>query len=506
MGSSAMGLGMALGMEAFVSIHMSIFVFKPLAALISKKKQKKIFWTLFLIRAAFLLYCDFFVSTGIAFIDFFAVFVGAFIVTPIYMFFGNSRLPDEDDGKGKEYAEVFNGVDKNGLDEKVSYENRVGAGVVNEEQKVPVHKRRVSPQDFDPVFSLPEDECIDSFISSEMERAGITDEKGMIPAEVLHRKNILNVIFAVLVYIYISLIFFHFPPATYAVGLVILVVYSILSSRYSLKKYIKKEVMSRPQEKMSNIVMNVKASLVADYSKKFKAVVMAAAVAGSLITFINPRIMYEKAENGVNVRFYTFGLTNMTSVTIPESYKDEDVVGLRGNTFSNMFLLNKVTLPDTITEIRGQAFKNCQSLESVELPHRLEYLGGGAFYNCSSLKQIELPDTLEYLGGESFYGCTSLKYVKLSEKLTEIRGNTFEDCKSLLRIEIPDSVSRIGGHAFYGNESLAEVVISPESSLKEIGSSAFRQCGSLSEITLPRGVYINERAFKETYADIKYYE
>lgn len=161
----------------------------------------------------------------------------------------------------------------------------------------------------------------------------------------------------------------------------------------------------------------------------------------------------------------------------------EKVVGLRGNTFSNMPFLSEVTLPDSITEIRGQAFKNCRSLERVTLPEHLTYLGGEAFYHCSSLEEVNLP-----------------------AGLTEIRGNTFEECSSLLRIEIPDNVTRIGGHAFYGNTSLEEVVISPDSKLQQIGSSAFRCCDSLREITLPRGVSVNERAFKETPVRIDYYE
>lgn len=99
MGSSGIGLWMALGIEAFVSIHMSVFVLGPLSSLISKKNQKKTFWKLFLIRAAFLLYCDFFVSTNIVWIDFMAVFVGAFIVVPIYTIFGNKRQPDKKDNK-----------------------------------------------------------------------------------------------------------------------------------------------------------------------------------------------------------------------------------------------------------------------------------------------------------------------------------------------------------------------------------------------------------------------
>lgn len=344
-------------------------------------------------------------------------------------------------------------------------------------------KRIVHAEDFDPLFAMPEEDCVEGFIKREMQRAGITEEQNLIPEDMLRRKNILNAILAVLLFVYISLFFFHFPMKTYVIGLLILVVYAFLASRYQLIKYLKKEIRSRSQEKISNIVMNVKASMVPDYSKKLKWALIAVAVAGSLLLFSKPRIFYEQADDGYYVRFYVYGLTNMTTATIPDTYQGEKVVGLRGNTFSNMPFLTEVTLPDSITEIRGQAFKNCRSLERVTLPKNLTYLGGEAFYRCSSLEEVNLP-----------------------AGLTEIRGNTFEECSSLLRIEIPDNVTRIGGHAFYGNTSLEEVVISPDSKLQQIGSSAFRCCDSLREITLPRGVSVNERAFKETPVRIDYYE
>ena len=343
--------------------------------------------------------------------------------------------------------------------------------------------RIVHAEDFDPLFAMPEEDCVEGFIKREMQRAGITEEQNLIPEDMLRRKNILNAVLAVLLFVYISLFFFHFPMKTYVIGLLILVVYAFLTSRYQLIKYLKKEIRSRSQEKISNIVMNVKASMVPDYSKKLKWALMAVAVAGSLLLFSKPRIFYEQADDGYYVRFYVYGLTNMTTATIPDTYQGEKVVGLRGNTFSNMPFLSEVTLPDSITEIRGQAFKNCRSLERVTLPEHLTYLGGEAFYRCSSLKEVNLP-----------------------AGLTEIRGNTFEECSSLLRIEIPDNVTRIGGHAFYGNTSLEEVVISPDSKLQQIGSSAFRCCDSLREITLPQGVSVNERAFKETPVRIDYYE
>lgn len=460
-----MGMGMILFMEAFVTIHMSVFVLLPLSKLISKDNSRKIFWTLFGVRIAILLFFDFFITTGIAIVDFMAVFVGAFIVTPIAMKKGvwNQKLSKQ---SGKEKVQT-------------AAEAVIHAPAADET----VTGRIVHAEDFDPLFAMSEEDCVEGFIKREMQRAGITEEQNLIPEDMLRRKNILNAVLAVLLFVYISLLFFHFPMKTYVIGLLILVVYAFLTSRYQLIKYLKKEIRSRSQEKISNIVMNVKASMVPDYSKKLKWALMAVAVAGSLLLFSKPRIFYEQADDGYYVRFYVYGLTNMTTATIPDTYQGEKVVGLRGNTFSNMPFLSEVTLPNSITEIRGQAFKNSRSLESVTLPKNLTYLGGEAFYHCSSLEEVNLP-----------------------AGLTEIRGNTFEECSSLLRIEIPDNVTRIGGHAFYGNTSLEEVVISPDSKLQQIGSSAFRCCDSLREITLPRGVSVNERAFKETPVRIDYYE
>lgn len=549
MNGSGIGILMALFIEAFVSIHMSVFVLLPLSKMISKENSKKTFWIMFGIRAFILLFFDFFITTGIAIVDFMLVFVGAFIVVPLTM----GKNSAENRKAAKENAEVSkvlaaadgqnanapgtpveSGVAVNGTAVNAAGEEGTDAGTSDtaaaageagttedtitaasapgaitasvQPQPIPT-KKAVSRADFDPLFSMSEDDCLEEFIKREMSRAGIAEDQKLIPEDMLRRKNILSVIFAILLFVYVCLIFFHFPFATYAVGLVILVVYGFLTGRYKLLKYLKKEVKARPQEKISNIVMNVKTSLVPDYSKKLRLGLLAAAAACALLLFAKPRIFYEQAPGGVNVRFYAYGITNMTEVTIPDTYQGEKVVGLRGNTFSNMLLLREVNLPDTITEIRGEAFKGCWILKKVNLPANLEYLGGGAFYNCSLLQEIDLPDSLNYIGGEAFYGCSGLQEIILPEGIEEIRGNTFEECTDLRTVKIPDSVTRIGGHAFYGDSSLEYVLLSPGSKLQEIGSSAFRCCDSLTEITLPRNVYINERAFKETpLGNIYYYD
>lgn len=520
-GNNDFPIGIALVIEAFVSIHMSVFVLKPLANMFSKENSKKTFWTLFVIRACILVFCDFFVTPFIAIFDFIGVFIGAFIIVPICAaitkksMFGRSNqvirttstppttpLPDQVKGIELKCAKC-NAV----LQIKDKFCSNCGEPfdgnnvVVSENENASVQtlpKVAVLPTSFDNIYSLSEDKMVEEFINRELAKAGIDKSSKLIPTDILKRKKILNIIFSILIFVFMTLIFFHFPIYTYIVGLVILFIFFRVTRKYNLIKYLKKQLKARPQEKISNIVMNVKNTFTTDNSKGIFTINLLVAIILPLIIFSSPRIIYERVDDGYAVRYYIFGLTNFKTVVIPETYKNENVVSLRGNTFSNMTFLESVILPDSITEIRGQAFKNCYNLKEVNMPKKLEYLGGGAFYNAKSIKSIELPDTLTYLGGESFYGAKSLEYVKLSNSLTEIRGDSFEYCTSLKSITIPDNVTRIGGHAFYGNSSLSKVSISENSKLQEIGSSAFRQCSRLYNINIPSGTYVNERAFKES--------
>lgn len=60
----------AIGMEAFVTIHMTFFVLKPLFNLISEEDSKSVFWRLFFIRIMILLLLDLMGFTFIAIVDF----------------------------------------------------------------------------------------------------------------------------------------------------------------------------------------------------------------------------------------------------------------------------------------------------------------------------------------------------------------------------------------------------------------------------------------------------
>ena len=501
-------IAMFIFMEAFVSIHMSIFVLMPLSRILSETDSKRTFWTLFLIRVVILLFFDFIgYAAFIAVVDFLGVFLGAFIIVPIIA--AIKKKPIFGDPIVVKTPLVSTPVNLKCIkcgaplkaEDKFCPTCGEAVGVANAMAK----KTPVSVSYFDSIFNYDEEEMLDKFISKEMVKAGYNFKANLIPSALLRRKNFLNIIFSLLIFIFICMIFFHFPIYTYLLGILILLIFKKLTSKYDIKKYLIKEVKSRPSEKISNIVMNLKNTLVEDDKRVFRLAFNIAAGICAVLLFIEPRIIYEELDDGYSMRYYAFGVTNFTSVTIPEEYNGKPVISLRGNAFSNMYFLKTVTLPDSITEIRGQAFKNCFNLESVNIPSNLKSIGGASFYNCKKIESVSFPDSVTEFGGEMFKNASSLKEIKLPENISEIRGNSFENCTSLEKVTIPDSVTRIGGHAFYNSSNLRNVSISKDSKLVEIGSSAFRLCPKLTSITIPSETFVNERAFKESPTKVNRY-
>ena len=377
-------------------------------------------------------------------------------------------------------------------------------GVVTTTTNTTVVDGKVDPATFTPAdidYSIMDENAfINNIIDEELKKNNIPQDITISGIE--KRRRTSYIILSVAVFIATSLVFFHMS-LLFIIGLVVagLILFKILTN-LNLKKYLIKQIKARPDENFSNVITS---SIQDKVEKKNYMIFIFIAILLPMAIFFKPHIFYEKADGGYYVRFYTMGLSNMTSATIPEEHNGQKVIGLRGNTFSNMFFLNKVTLPNTIIEIRGSAFENCMNLKAINLPENLQDLGGSAFKG-SGIESIVLPDTLAELRGETFKDCRYLRSVKLPNNIPEIRGNTFENCVSLQSITIPDSVTRIGGHAFYNNKSLTTVTINKTSKLNEIGSSAFRLCDSLTTITIPANTYVNERAFKESPTVVNHFD
>ena len=274
---------------------------------------------------------------------------------------------------------------------------------------------------------------------------------------------------------------------------------------------------------------------------------------------------------------YTFyGCSRLTSVTIPNS-----VTSIGKCAFSGCSRLTSVTIPNGVTSISVAVFSDCTSLTSITLPDGVTIIDQYAFYECRSLSSITIPNSVTSIGDNTFSGCSSLTSVKVlaetppvaynttfnnydielcvpeksietykatspwssfvniiahsfevdgiyynitdSEKLTvevtyrgysynsysneytgsvvipetvtyenktysvtSIGNSAFRDCISLTSVTIPDGVTSIGDYVFYWCTSLTSITI--PNSVTSIGGNAFRGCSRLTSITIPDGV------------------
>ena len=305
-----------------------------------------------------------------------------------------------------------------------------------------------------------EAQAILSIINKELESD--PENKNKTISKLEKRKTIATILYAIIIFIIVTLCVAYHTNIALA-GIVIVVagfIYWQLLKNNTIARYIKKEVLKRPDEKISYITSSILSGAVPRKTihSLTQILIFVILIGSILFLYFEPHMIYEKQENGYALRYYTIGLIkNNKEVIIPEEHKGEKVIGIRGDVFKNVTSITKVTLPNTIREIRGGAFQGCTNLVSINLPIGID----------------------------------------------EIHGNTFEECHSLESIVIPEGVTRIGGSAFRNCYNLKEATI--PKTVMEIGSSAFRNTALVS-VCISQSAYVNERAFKETYPSIKYYE
>ena len=200
-----------------------------------------------------------------------------------------------------------------------------------------------------------------------------------------------------------------------------------------------------------------------------------------------------------------------TSVTIPDS-----VTSIEERAFYGCTSLTSITIPDSVTEIGVYAFSYCTSLTSVTIGNGVTSIGERAFYECTSLTSITIPDSVTSIEDYAFFHCDSLTdtYVNITDLAAYATGNrtylfpgakhlmingteitelvipfkevemigeyAFRDCTSLTSITIPETVFEIGSSAFQGCTSLTSVTIG--SDVTSIGYYAFSGCSSLTSV------------------------
>jgi len=222
-------------------------------------------------------------------------------------------------------------------------------------------------------------------------------------------------------------------------------------------------------------------------------------------------VLFDKTEK--KLICYPCSFTN-TTYEIPYGIIS---IGIRA--FENCQSLTEIIIPDSITSIEDYAFCLCRSLTKITIPDSVTSIGNNAFHRCNSLTEITIPDSVTTVGANPFIGCDKLGSIYVSPEHTtlamidgvlfdktemkliyaftnatyeiphgiiSIGSHAFDDCRSLTEVIIPDSVTSIGDYAFNACTSLTEVII-PDG-VTSIGDRAFNACTSLTEIIIPDSI------------------
>ena len=284
------------------------------------------------------------------------------------------------------------------------------------------------------------------------------------------------------------------------------------------------------------------------------------------------------------------GCTSLATVNIPSRVKTLD------GTFNGCTALVTVELPKSLTEIGANTFDGCRSLRGIYLPDAVESIGDRAFAG-TALTALELPATVSSVGNDAFAGCTGLTSVSVraatpptmlnadgfaaetyasallrvpevslasyqsanwwnlfqnitgsaalntsydfevdgiyylitgpntvdvtyrdnsyntysgtvnvpaavtrdgvTYNVTGIGNSAFRNCTSLTGVTLPASVKTIGENAFTSCSSMTGIVL-PES-LTSVGSQAFKACTGLTDLMIPVNV---TTIGTEAFADI----
>lgn len=178
------------------------------------------------------------------------------------------------------------------------------------------------------------------------------------------------------------------------------------------------------------------------------------------------------------------------------------------NAFDGCVNLEKVILPDSVTNIPPAAFRNCEKLDFERLPALTREIGGGAFYNtgvqnvelnvvfigdgafahCKKLKKVVINSDDVALRWQAFYDCPVLEEVEMNFELKELDWSVFEGCYSLKTVKLPDNLQIIGHGAFKDCKHLSRIEI--PSTVTEIRSQAFLNCKALKDLVIPDSVTV----------------
>jgi hypothetical protein len=161
------------------------------------------------------------------------------------------------------------------------------------------------------------------------------------------------------------------------------------------------------------------------------------------------------------------------------------ILDIRNASFENCDSLARVV--GEFVALGSYAFRGCTSMDTFTFgtDSMLAWIGEACFERCNLLERLEIPNTVTQIGNDAFFRCIGLQEVRLPASLTHLGRRAFRECSSLTAIAIPAGLRWLREECFRGCTSLRTVTFAHNSVLDRMSDSAFQGCTSLEEIAIP---------------------
>ena len=209
------------------------------------------------------------------------------------------------------------------------------------------------------------------------------------------------------------------------------------------------------------------------------------------------------------INSYSVNQTGLTEISIPDS-----VLLIESGAFSsNIHAIGDIVVPDSVIMIGNNAFgagDDTITCGALTLGNSVKYIDNSAFIKRTFQGDLVIPDSVEFIGNWVFTGpafadgtwtlgsgllsvgdasmsniCsgnsgTLVVPAQLETKDTCFGYNTFS------KVVFEEGTTKIGARVVRDSQNLTEAVL--PSTLVQLGTGAFLNCSSLSDVTLPDGL------------------
>ncbi|MDR2557478.1 MAG: leucine-rich repeat domain-containing protein [Mycoplasmataceae bacterium] len=211
-------------------------------------------------------------------------------------------------------------------------------------------------------------------------------------------------------------------------------------------------------------------------------------------TIQNPitNLNYEVIEIGNNA--FQYNITIAGSITLPTSleiindYAFSECASLQGD----------LVIPNHVTTIGNFAFSNVGFAGTLKLSNHLSTIGESAFYQNTFTKDLIFPDSVISIGVQAFEYAGFNGILRLPNNLEILEERTFFQCGFTGKLHIPATVTTINEAAFGNCSKLTGDVIIPNS-VSVIGEFIIENCENLNgKLVLPNTITSTLNSFSYT--------